>query len=90
MLQQQLQHERRGREEAEQRLSQTNTELEELTAQLFGQANEMVAIERRARAKLEERLEILERRDGGRRGRLEKLDGMVKRVERVRGLVAEK
>jgi hypothetical protein len=80
--------ERQSREEAEARLNQSNTELEELTAQLFSQANEMVAQERRARAKLEERVEILEKRDLDRRKRLERLERAVSRIERVRGLIA--
>jgi hypothetical protein len=62
-------------------------ELEELSAQLFQQANEMVAAERRARAKLEERVEVLEKRDGEKRRRLERLEGAVKRIERVRVLL---
>lgn len=75
------------RKAAESQLSQANTELEELTAQLFGQANEMVAQERRARAKLEERVAMLERRDIEKRGRLERLEKAMERVERLRKLV---
>lgn len=63
-------------------------ELEELSASLFAQANEMVATERRARARLEARVEVLERRDGEKGARLERLEGAVRRVERVRGLLA--
>lgn len=58
-----------------------------MTAQLFSQANEMVATERRARAKLEERVAVLERRDGEKRKRLERLEKAIERVERVRGMV---
>lgn len=47
----------------------------------------MVAQERRARAKLEERVEMLEKRDGERGRRLEKLERAVVRIERVKGLV---
>jgi hypothetical protein len=72
---------------AENNLNQTQMELEELTAQLFGQANEMVAEERRARSKLEERVRILERREKEKGERLKKLEGRVERVERVRALV---
>lgn len=61
--------------------------MEELTAQLFSQANEMVAQERKARAKLEERVAILERRDGEKRKRLDRLEKAIERVERVRTLV---
>lgn len=47
----------------------------------------MVAQERRARAKLEDRVEVLERRDGEKRRRLERLEKAIARVERVRGMV---
>jgi predicted RNase H-like nuclease (RuvC/YqgF family) len=61
--------------------------LEELTAQLFSQANEMVAQERKARARLEERVAVLERRDIEKRNRLERLEKAMERVERIRALV---
>ncbi len=54
---------------------------------LFQQANEMVAKEKKARAKLEERVEVLERRDVEKRERLERLDLAIQRVERVRGVL---
>jgi DNA repair exonuclease SbcCD ATPase subunit len=76
------------RQAAEGKLDHASEELEELSAQLFQQANEMVATERKARAKLEERVEVLERRDGEKRKRLERLEGAVARIERVRGLLA--
>ena len=89
-----LDTERQLRQRAETSLTQTQTdlvqtqsELEELTAQLFGQANEMVATERRERAKLEERVKMLERREREKKGRLDRLEERVKRVERVRTLV---
>lgn len=47
----------------------------------------MVASERKARAKLEERVAVLERRDREKRGRLEALEGRLGRIERVRGLL---
>lgn len=75
------------RKAAETQLSQVNTELEELTIQLFSQANEMVARERRARVKLEERLTLLEQRDADKKKRLERLENAIARVERVRTLV---
>jgi DNA repair exonuclease SbcCD ATPase subunit len=75
------------RRAAETQLSQANSELEELTVQLFTQANEMVAQERKARAKLEERVVVLERRDGEKRKRLDRLEKAIERVERVRGMV---
>ena len=49
----------------------------------------MVAEERRARAKLEERVLLLERRDEDKRGRVERLEGAVRRIERVRGLLSK-
>lgn len=47
----------------------------------------MVATERKARAKLEERVAVLERRDKEKRGRLETLEGRLGRIERVRALL---
>ncbi|KIY03807.1 uncharacterized protein Z520_00498 [Fonsecaea multimorphosa CBS 102226] len=88
-LQSSLEEERTLRIRAESSLSQTQTELEELTAQLFGQANEMVANERKARAKLEERVKVLEQRDVEKRKRLERLEKAVSRIERVRGMVGD-
>lgn len=75
------------RQAAESRVTQTNEELEELSAQLFTEANEMVATERKARAKLEERVAVLESRDKEKRGRLEVLETRLRRIERVRGLL---
>ena len=77
------------RKEAEGRLSATSKEVEELSAALFEQANEMVAEERRARARLEEMVGELEKRDSEKRRRLERLEVAMKRIERVRGLLAE-
>ncbi|KAH0538414.1 hypothetical protein FGG08_005014 [Glutinoglossum americanum] len=86
-LQRALTHERSLRAKAEGQLTQAAGELEELSASLFQQANEMVATERRERAKLEARVKVLEERDGEKRVRLERLERAVKRVERVRGLL---
>lgn len=75
--------------------------MEELSAMLFQQANEMVASERKARVKLEERanqfeercgmleekVKSLEGRDGDKRKRLERLEEAVARVERVRSVL---
>lgn len=55
--------------------------------QLFSQANEMVAQERKARVKLEERVAMLERRDVEKRARLERLEKAMERVDRLRKLV---
>lgn len=86
-LQDALTREQSLRKAAETQLTQTNTELEELTVQLFSQANEMVAQERKARAKLEERVAVLERRDIEKRSRLERLEKAMVRVERLKALV---
>lgn len=83
-----LSKEKKLRAASEKKLDEASGELEDLTAQLFQQANEMVATERKARAKLEERVAVLESRDGDKRKRLEKLEGAVQRIERVRGLLA--
>lgn len=80
----QLQREQSLRSEAETKVSQMSSELEELSAQLFQQANEMVAAERKARARLEERVEVLERREGEKRKRLERLEKAVGRIGRIR------
>jgi len=88
-LQATLDAEREMRLKAESSLQNAQSELEELTAQLFGQANEMVATERKARAKLEERVKLLETRDGEKRRRLERLEKAVERIERVKRLVVE-
>lgn len=86
-LQDALNREQGLRKAAEAQLTQSNTELEELTVQLFSQANEMVAQERKARAKLEERVAVLERRDIEKRSRLERLEKAMARVDRLRALV---
>lgn len=83
-----LARERALREAAEGKLNDASSELEDLSVQLFERANEMVATERKARAKLEERVAILERRDADKRKRLERLEGAIARIERVRGLLA--
>ncbi|RAL14897.1 uncharacterized protein BO97DRAFT_403936 [Aspergillus homomorphus CBS 101889] len=86
-LQNALNREQSLRKAAETQLSQASTELEELTAQLFSQANEMVAQERKARARLEERVAVLERRDVEKRNRLDRLEKAMERVERIRAMV---
>jgi hypothetical protein len=47
----------------------------------------MVAVEKKERHKLEERVKALEIRDKEKKGRLERLEERVKRVERVRGML---
>ncbi|KAI0897773.1 hypothetical protein F4806DRAFT_376769 [Annulohypoxylon nitens] len=88
-LLEELSRERELRARAEGKLNDTSKEVEELSATLFEQANEMVATERRARAKLEERVTVLERRDVEKRDRLERLEGAMERLERVRALLGE-
>jgi predicted RNase H-like nuclease (RuvC/YqgF family) len=75
------------RQQAEGKVSQMSHELEDLSVQLFQQANEMVATERKARARLEERVEILEKRDVEKRKRLERLENALQRIERVKNLL---
>ncbi|KAF3908421.1 hypothetical protein ABW21_db0201478 [Orbilia brochopaga] len=79
--------ERRHREIAEKQLTQVKNELEELSVSLFQQANEMVSSERRARARLEERVTMLEQRDADKRVRLEMLEKGFDRIQRVRGVL---
>lgn len=75
---------------AEAKVNDTSREVEELSVSLFEEANEMVATERRQRAKLEERVGELEKRDRQKRTRLERLEGAMGRIERVRNLLEEK
>ncbi|KAK4138767.1 hypothetical protein BT67DRAFT_369965, partial [Trichocladium antarcticum] len=82
-----LARERFLRQEAEARLRETGREVEELSTSLFEQANEMVATERRARAQLEARIAVLDRRGGEGARRLEGLERAVGRIERVRGVL---
>lgn len=74
---------------AEARLQEVTGELEDLSASLFQQANEMVASERRERAKLEERIAVLEGREGGVKDRLGLLERAVERIGRVREVLSE-
>ena len=84
-----LSREQSLRKEAEGKLNATSMEVEELSVTLFEQANEMVAEERRARAKLEARVGELEKRDTEKRRRLERLETAMARIERVRALLEE-
>lgn len=85
-----LTREKTLRHEAEGRLSATSKEVEELSASLFEQANEMVADERRARARLEERVGELEKRDVDKRRRLERLEVAMQRIEKVKKMLDDK
>ncbi|KAK3378504.1 ribosomal protein L32 [Podospora didyma] len=75
--------------EAEGHLSETSREVEELSVSLFEQANEMVAAERRARFELEKRVETLEKREADKKRRLDRLEGAMDRIERVRVLLGQ-
>ena len=88
-LREALTREQSLRREAEGRLTATSKEVEELSVTLFEQANQMVADERRARAKLEERVGELEKRDVEKRRRLERLEMAMGRIERVRKVLEE-
>ena len=89
-LQAQLDQEQKLRRAAEAESERTKSEIEELTEKLFGEANKLVADERRARDRLEKRVEVLERRDQEKNKRLSMLDMRVQRIERVRQMLAEK
>lgn len=82
-----LERERTLRAKAEERAEKVDSEIEELSVQLFSQANEMVATERKARAKLEERIEVLERKDKDKMARLDRLEKAVTRIDRVKAIL---
>ncbi|CAI6340966.1 unnamed protein product [Periconia digitata] len=87
-LLEQLVKERALRTKAEEKARKVDIEIEELSVQLFSQANEMVATERKARAKLEARVEQLESKDKEKMARLERLEKAVSRIDRVKALLA--
>lgn len=72
---------------AEGKLTDGSREIEELSVTLFEQANEMVATERRARARLEERVGELERREEEKKRRLERLERAMGRIEKARAVL---
>lgn len=82
-----LTREQKLRRQAEGRLQDTSREVEELSVSLFEQANEMVAEERRARARLEARVAVLEQRDTDKKRRLERLEQAMDRIERLRAML---
>ena len=49
----------------------------------------MVATERKARAKLEEKIKILERRDKEKKERLVMLEGRLERIDRVKRMLED-
>jgi chromosome segregation ATPase len=83
----QLERERALRAKAEEKARNVDSEIEELSVQLFSQANEMVAAERKARAKLEARVEQLEKKDKEKMARLERLEKAVARIDRVKAIL---
>lgn len=83
-----LEKERAVRAEAESKIARQDADVEELTASLFQTANEMVATERKAKAKLQERVDILEKRDQDKKLRLQRLEGAVQRIDRIHALLA--
>ena len=87
-LVEQLEKERALRAKAEERAREVDVEIEELSVQLFSQANEMVASERKARAKLEARVEQLEKKEKDKAARLERLESAVSRIDRVKAMLA--
>jgi hypothetical protein len=87
-LLEQLEKERALRAKAEEKARKVDSEIEELSVQLFSQANEMVATERKARAKLEARVEQLEKKDKDKMARLERLEKAVTRIDRVKAMLA--
>lgn len=84
-----LERERTLRAKAEDRVRTVDSEIEELSVTLFSQANEMVAEERRARAKLEERIELLEKKDKDKMARLDRLEKAVSRLDRVKAMLGD-
>lgn len=82
-----LKHESILRQQAEEKALAGGRELEDLTAQLFEEANRMVADERKQKAKLESRLKVLEEREAGRRGKLEMIEAAQVRIERVQTML---
>lgn len=82
-----LARERGLRAEAEETVRRTGEEAEELSVELFERANEMVAGERRERARLEERLGVLEGREVARSARMGVLEGCMERIESARALL---
>jgi TolA-binding protein len=88
-LQSSLATETRLRLAAEKKLEELNGEIEDLSTTLFEQANEMVATERREKAKLLERVRVLEGRGVEGKKRLEMVESALERLERVRKLLDE-
>lgn len=86
---------------AEKKVKEVTGEIEELSATLFQQANDMVSTERRENAALRDqiysleerdakfsaRLQTLEQRETDRKRRMDKLESGLKRIERANALL---
>jgi septal ring factor EnvC (AmiA/AmiB activator) len=72
---------------AEKMFKNLETESEDLSLTLSEQANEMVAMEGKEKAKLETRLKVLKERDTSRQKRLEMVEAALTRMERVKKLL---
>ena len=83
-----MEKERALRAQAEEKARRVDSEIEELSVQLFSQANEMVAQERKARARLEARVELLEKKDQDKMARLERVEKAVSRIDRVKAMLS--
>jgi hypothetical protein len=79
-----LAKERSLRIKAEEQLQQATAELEDLSAGWFHTANQMVAVQRRARRKLEERVAMLEERNNDTKERMGVLEQVVDTVSMIR------
>ena len=86
-LEEQLATERCAREAAEEKVASMTLELEELTQNLFEEANGMVRNEREKCARLEARLALMESREDEKRRRLTELEKAVERIMRVRSVL---
>ena len=89
-LEEQLQQERTAREQAEEKVANMATEMEELSQSLFEEANAMVKTEREKCARLEARLQIMESREEDKKRRLTELEKAIGRITRVRNLLENK
>jgi chromosome segregation ATPase len=89
-VEEQLQMERSAREQAEEKVGNMATEMEELSQSLFEEANAMVRTEREKCARLEARLQIMESREEDKRRRLTELEKAIGRITRVRNLLENK
>ncbi|KAJ2901516.1 hypothetical protein MKZ38_001744 [Zalerion maritima] len=78
------------RRRAEEKLDKQYLEIDDLSAELFQKANEMVATERMKNANLEERVSMLEQRDQDKKKRLERLEQAMSRIDRARAVLSQR